>query len=166
MLAVARQRAADEHLSISFAVGDAHALDYADRAFEVAVSFRVLMHTPEWRVCLGELCRVADRLVVIDYPSRSSLALLQAVARGVASLVGIRTEAYRVFSDREIADAFERHGFAVRSRHRQFVLPIAVHKAIGSRRFTAASESFLNRLGLLGRFGSPVTLVAQRCARS
>ena len=28
------------------------------------------MHAPQWRVCLGELCRVAERLVVVDYPSR------------------------------------------------------------------------------------------------
>ena len=88
MLAVARQRAADEHATITFAVGDAHALEFPDRAFDVAVSFRVLMHTPQWRVCLGELCRVADRLVVIDYPSRASVAWLQAAARRAVSLLG------------------------------------------------------------------------------
>ena len=92
--------ASDERVTITFAVGDAHALDFPDRAFDVAVSFRVLMHTPQWRVCLGELCRVADRLVVIDYPSRASLARLQAAARRAVSLLGVRTEAYRVFSDR------------------------------------------------------------------
>jgi hypothetical protein len=78
----------------------------------------------------------------------------------------MRTEAYRVFADREIASVLRQHGFAVRARHRQFVLPIAVHKAIGSRRFTVAFEAVLRRLGLLGRFGSPVTLVAQRCTPS
>jgi 2-polyprenyl-3-methyl-5-hydroxy-6-metoxy-1,4-benzoquinol methylase len=166
MLAVARQRAADEGLPISFVVGDAHALDFPDRAFEVAVSFRVLMHTPGWRVCVGELCRVAARQVVIDYPSRSSLALFQAVARRVASLLGMRTEPYRVFGDREIGKVLAQHGFVVRARHRQFVLPIAVHKIIGSRRFTAASEAALDRLGLLSWFGSPVTLVAERCRPS
>jgi 2-polyprenyl-3-methyl-5-hydroxy-6-metoxy-1,4-benzoquinol methylase len=166
MLAVARQRASDEHLTITFAVCDAHALDFPDRAFDVAVSFRVLMHTPQWRVCLGELCRVADRLVVIDYPSRASIARLQAVARRAASLLGVRTEAYRVFSDREVTEVLARRGFQVRARHRQFVLPIALHKAVGSRRFTVASESLLKRIGLLSLFGSPVTLVAERCARS
>ena len=166
MLAVARQRAADAQAAIAFAVGDAHALEFPDRTFDVAVSFRVLMHTPQWGVCLGELCRVADRLVVIDYPSRSSVARLQAAGRRALSLLGLRTEAYRVFSDREIADALAQHGFQVRSRHRQFVLPIAVHKAVGSRRFTVASESLLNRIGLLSLFGSPVTVVAERCTRS
>ena len=44
--------------------------------FDVAVSLRVLMHTPQWQRCLAELCRVADRLVIIDYPSATSVALL------------------------------------------------------------------------------------------
>jgi hypothetical protein len=35
--------------------------------------------------------------------------------------------------------------FRIRSVHRQFVLPIALHKAIGSRRFTVWSEDKLDR---------------------
>jgi hypothetical protein len=62
-----------------------------------------------------------------------------------------------------IAEAFDRCGFRVRSVHRQFVLPIAFHKAIGSRRLTIATERVLDRLGLLKLFGSPVTIVAERC---
>jgi hypothetical protein len=50
--------------------------------------------------------------------------------------------------------------------HRQFVLPIALHKAIGSRAITERVEHALERTGLLAWFGSPVTLVAERCARS
>jgi hypothetical protein len=44
------------------------------------------------------------------------------------------------------------------------VLPIAVHKAIGSRRFTDATERTLAALGLERAFGSPITIVAERCA--
>jgi hypothetical protein len=74
------------------------------------------------------------------------------------------TEPYRVFTRSAIANAFDRSGFRIRSVHRQFVLPIAFHKAIGSRRFTLWSENVLDRAGLLKPFGSPVTLVAERCA--
>ena len=38
------------------------------------------MHTPDWRQSLAELCRVADRLVIFDYPSATSAALVQSVA--------------------------------------------------------------------------------------
>jgi hypothetical protein len=55
-----------------------------------------------------------------------------------------------------------RHGFAVHAQHRQFVLPIALHKAFDSRRLTTGVEGALGRLGLLRLFGSPVTVVATR----
>lgn len=166
MLAVARSRAAQEGVAVQFLTGDAHALDFPDRSFDVAVSLRVIMHTPDWRQCVGELCRVAERLVIVDYPSARSFAAVESLARGAAHAVGIKTEAYRVFTDRAIADAFASHGFRIRSVHRQFVLPIAFHKAIGSRRFTIAIEDFLDRAGLLRIAGSPVTLAAERCASS
>jgi hypothetical protein len=104
--------------------------------------------------------------VILDYPSRRSVALLQSTARRVIHALGVRTEPYRVFSHREIVGALERSGFRVRSVHRQFVLPIAFHKLMRSRRLTVAIEGFLDRAGLLKIFGSPVTLVAERCVIS
>ncbi len=163
MLAIARLRAADQLLKIKFQQGDAHALDFPDRSFDAVVSFRMLMHTPQWRRCVAELCRVAERLVIIDYPSATSVALFESLARKAMHAAGARTEPYRVFTSRTIANAFEGHGFRIRSVHRQFVLPIAFHKAIGSRRFTHWSEHLLDHAGLLKPFGSPVTLVAERC---
>jgi 2-polyprenyl-3-methyl-5-hydroxy-6-metoxy-1,4-benzoquinol methylase len=166
MLAVARQRAAAEQLTIRFETGDAHALGFPDRSYDVVVSLRMLMHTPEWRQALSEMCRVARRLVIFDYPSSRSTARLQSVWRGVVQRAGRPTEAYRVFSDAQIAAALDAAGFRLRSVHRQFVLPIALHKAIGSPAFTVKVESLLGRMGLLKLFGSPVTVVAERCVIS
>lgn len=166
MLAVARAKAADEGLAVTFAQGDAHALQFGSRSFDVAVCLRVLMHTPDWRRSLAELCRVADQLVIFDYPSARSAAVLQSIGRRALATFGRRTEAYRVFTDRSVATALAANGFRVRSVHRQFVLPIQLHKAIGSRRFTEATERALDRAGLLRIFGSPVTVCAERCASS
>ena len=165
MLAIARQRAAEQMLTaIKFQRGDAHALDFADRSFDAVVSFRMLMHTPQWQRCVAELCRVAERLVIVDYPSATSVALLESLARRAIYAAGAKkTEPYRVFTHRAITEAFDGNGFRIRSVHRQFVLPIAFHKAIGSRGFTAWSERLLDHAGLLKPFGSPVTLVAERC---
>ena len=164
MLAIARQRAADQLLTtIQFKRGDAHALDFADRSFDAVVSFRMLMHTPRWKRCVAELCRVAERLVIVDYPSATSFALFESLARRAMHATGMTTEPYRVFTRGMIAEAFGRNGFRIRSVHRQFVLPIAFHKAIRSRRFTLWSERALDHAGLLKPFGSPVTLVAERC---
>jgi 2-polyprenyl-3-methyl-5-hydroxy-6-metoxy-1,4-benzoquinol methylase len=166
MLEEARKRAAEQMVKVNFLRGDAHHLDFKDRSFDVVVCLRVLMHTPDWHRSLGELCRVADRLVIFDYPSASSVAIAQSAVRRVLSAVGVRTEAYRVFRDRTIRDALGESLFRVRSVHRQFVLPIQVHKMIGSRRFTTWSERLLDRLGLLRLFGSPVTVCAERIRSS
>jgi SAM-dependent methyltransferase len=166
MLAVARSRAAAEGARVQFERGDAHALAFPDRSVDAAVSLRVLMHTPDWRRCVAELCRVARDLVVVDYPAAASVALIESAARRVAHAGGMRTEPYRVFTDAAIDRAFSDCGYLVRRRHRLFVLPITLHKAIGSRGFTERSERVLDRAGLLSLLGSPVTLVAERCASS
>jgi len=163
MLAVARQHAAEEGVRVTFTIGDAHRLEFSDRAFDVVISLRVIMHTPHWQQCLSELCRVADQLVILDYPSSCSVALIQSLGRRLVAAAGGRTEPYRVFSYRQIEEALAACGYRVRSVHRQFVLPIALHKTINSRRFTVAVEKWLDRLGLLRLLGSPVTLVAERC---
>jgi ubiquinone/menaquinone biosynthesis C-methylase UbiE len=163
MLAVARDRAAAAGLAVTFATGDAHRLAFPDRAFDMAVSLRVLMHTPGWQRCLAELCRVSRERVVFDYPSATSAAALQAVGRRVAAALGSRTEAYRVFGHTTIAQAVAAQGFRIERVHRQFVLPIAFHKLAGSRGFTRGVETFLASLGLLRILGSPVTVVAVRC---
>src|SRR5262249_34196940 len=164
MLAIARQRAAAEGVKVRFARGDAHALEFPDCSFDAVVCLRVLMHTPEWRQCIDELCRVAKRLVVVDYPSSRSVAALESTYRRAAHRFGARTEPYHVLSDREIADAFARRDFRVRSVHRQFGLPIALPKASGSPRLASRVEDVLDRVGLLNVFGSPVSIVAERCA--
>jgi len=165
MLRVARSRAAGAGLAATFEMGDAHRLAYGDRVFHAAVSLRVLMHTPGWRQCLSELCRVADDRVVFDYPAACSAAALQAFGRRVAAAAGRPVEAYRVLTWSDVKRAVEDAGFRVERVHKQFVLPIALQKALGSRRFTVAVERALAAVGLLRLLGSPVTVVAVRCAR-
>jgi 2-polyprenyl-3-methyl-5-hydroxy-6-metoxy-1,4-benzoquinol methylase len=164
MLAVARVRAAETCVAVTFVSGDAHGLAFEDQSFDSVVCLRVLMHTPDWRQSLGELCRVARARVVFDYPALASGAALQALTRRVAAAAGANVEAYRVFSDRAIQATLRDCGFRVVDRQRQFVLPIALHKRIGSRAVTSRLESALARVGLRWMLGSPVTVVAERCA--
>lgn len=163
MLGVARRRAAEDGLAIDFQEGDAHALAFADRSFDAVVCFRLLMHVPDWRRALAELCRIAETRVVLDYPALASTAALQAIWRRVAQKAGRPVEAYRVFGRREIERELSRHGFRAAGAHAQFVLPIAFHKLVGSPRLTRGVEGALASVGLLRLAGSPVTIAAERC---
>ena len=164
MLSVARSRAAEAGLSIDFAEGDAHALGFPDRAFDAVVCLRMLMHVPDWRTALAELCRVTTHRLVFDYPAIASAAALHVMWRRAARTWGRNVEAYRVFRDRDIARELAGHGFRIAATHKQFVLPIALHKAIGSAAFTRRLEGALAGAGMRRLAGSPITLAAERCA--
>jgi hypothetical protein len=69
-----------------------------------------------------------------------------------------------VFADRAVREALRTNGFAVTDRHRQFVLPIALHKRLNSAAATGRIEGLLARVGLTRLLGSPVTVLAERCA--
>lgn len=185
MLDVARRRADAAGYDIEFMTGDAHDLAFADRSMDASVSLRVLMHTPGWERCIAELCRVTRSRIVVDFPAAVSVAAVQPTLRRLrvrlrmkAALAaqppsfgearpaagGPRTdlEAYRVLTVRRIRRAFAEHGFAVTRIHRQFALPIALHKAIGARAFTRGIEGALRVIGVVRLFGSPVTVLAER----
>jgi ubiquinone/menaquinone biosynthesis C-methylase UbiE len=174
MLDVARRRAHDAGLLVgnagdagvvvTFTRGDAHRLEFPDRSFDAVVCLRVLMHTPDWRASLRELCRVSNGRVVFDYPSMWSAAAIQATVRRVTHAFDKSVEAYRVFPPATVTRALRSEGFEIAGQHRQFVLPIALHKRVNSEAWTRRTEAFMDRSGLMRLFGSPVTIVAERCA--
>ena len=133
---------------MTFLRGDAHGLDFPDRSFDAVVCLRVLMHTPDWRASLRELCRVSAGRVVFDYPSLWSAAAIQAVTRRIAHLVNPSVEAYRVFSPRRgRRRAGRAKGSTIRGEHRQFVLPIALHKRVNSEAWTRRVEGAMEQDG-------------------
>ena len=162
MTRVARSRAAAAGVAVEFGLADAHALPFADGSVDAAVSLRVIMHAVDWRRCVAELCRVSRWRVVLDFPARGSFAALESVARHIAKAVGRPTEAYRVIAERDVASVFRAQGFRVVFVRRQFVLPIALHKAIGRLAVTQGVERALASAGILRLLGSPVTMVAER----
>jgi len=157
LLAEARRRAAADVVRVNFVHGDAHELQFEPRSFDVVVCLGVLQSAADWRRCLAEACRVADRLVIFDYPSATSAALIHSKLRRLW-----RATPYRVLGRGTVQQTLQQSRFRVRSVHRQYVLPMWFHRAIGSRRFTARLESLLDRIGLLRTFGTPVTVCAER----
>lgn len=145
-----------------FASGDLLHAPFADRAFDVVLSFRLLPHVGAWPALVGELCRLAARAVVVDYPTRRSVNAFAGAFFDAKKGVERDTRPFAVFSDREIADAFAAHGFRVTARRPQFLLPMALHRAHGRGGLGRALEAVPRALGLTRALGSPVILRAER----
>ena len=168
MLAVARQRAAERARQGAIQAGRcARARLSRSRASTSVVCLRVLMHTPDWRRCVAELCRVAERLVIVDYPSARSVAALE-VAGAAADARRRACGPSRTASSPQRADRR-------RVRPQRLPRPLgapsvrpADRAAQGDR--IAPVHAVVRRRARPRRpaepFGSPVTLVAERCASS
>lgn len=141
-----------------FEAGSLLDLPFADRSFDVAVSVRLLPHVTRWQQLLGELCRVARRAIIIDYPSTRSINFIALWLFGLKRRVEGNTRPFACFREQDILDACAQHGFQYAERAPQFTLPMVLHRMMRCRPLCAALEGGLRLTGLTGWFGSPVIL--------
>lgn len=151
--------------SFEFRACDLLALPYPDRAFDVVVSLRLLAHVECWRELVSELCRVADRAVILDYSDTRSFNRLYGPLFSWKKAVEGNTRAFHIFKPGEVAAEAARHGFGRPAERRQFFLPMVVHRALKSGRFSHLSERMGSALGLTRRLGSPIVLRVRRVER-
>ena len=160
----ARLRAWTESGRARFQSGDLLHAPWPDRAFDAVVSYRMLAHARRWRELVAELARLARHAVLVDYPTRRSV---NAVADSLFSLKkGVEgdTRPFAVFRDAEIVDAFAASGFRPGGRRPEFILPMALHRALRSASLARALEGAAAALGLTRVLGSPVILRLDRHA--
>ena len=135
-------------------------LPFPDRSFDAVVSFRIISHVPDWRLFLGELCRVSDNKVIIDFaPAACRLS------RKVFFLIKGRFEtASREFTTQsaaEISREAGRCGFRVKEVQRQFILPMVMHRMAGSGALFGVERAAV-RLGLTRFAGGPAVALLER----
>jgi SAM-dependent methyltransferase len=148
--------------SFRFRRCDSLALPWEAGAFDVVVAFRLLPHVERWRRLLEEMCRVAGRAILVDYPDVRSF---NAVAERLFSWKKAwerNTRPFRCFSRRELADPIARSGFGRTRLEPEFFAPMVLHRMLGSRALSEAFEGAGRGLGLTRAFGSPVVLRAER----
>jgi SAM-dependent methyltransferase len=145
-----------------FEVVELRALPYPTRSFDAVVCFRLLPHSVSWTGLIAELCRVASRSVILDYPSIRSVNIMSSRLFGMKRAVELNTRHFLTFSPSQIRSAFAAHGFAVRSENPQFLFPMVLHRLVNNVPLSKAIEGPGRLLGLTSRFGSPVILRADR----
>jgi SAM-dependent methyltransferase len=148
--------------AVEFRACDLLALPFPDRSFDVVVSIRLLTHLEAWRDQMAELCRVADRAVIVDYPDSRSFNRLYDLLFPWKKAVEGNTRTYHIFAPGEIAAEAARHGFGRPVERRQFFLPMVVHRAVKNVWLSRLSERASAALGLTRWLGSPILLRLER----
>lgn len=164
MLRIAVSKAAAEGLTLRLAICDAGRLCFKNGSFDSVVCSRVLMHLSDWREVLTELCRVARRAVVVDFPPWRSFAGVDASMRRLLSLLGWRGRRYNAFWIRSVARELERSGFEIVAVEKRFFLPTAFHRWLNRPGMSVRIERLCRAVGLLRSAGAPVTIKAVRAA--
>ncbi len=153
-----------DQVGVTFVSGDLLALPFRDRSFEVVTAVRLVSHVEQWPRLLDEMCRVARRTVIIDYPSKFALNALTPLMFGLKKAIEGNTRTYLSFTRHELAGVFEHNGFAISREEKQFFLPMVLHRMSRAAAPVRAVEHLCRALGLTALAGSPVILRADRCA--
>jgi len=141
---------------VRFLAADLLATGLPARSFDVVLSFRLLPHVARWGALVGELCRLASRAVVVDYPTRRSVNALAEPFFALKQGVEGNARPFLVFRERELAGAFAERGFDLTGRRPQFFFPMALHRGLGRAGLTRGLERGAAALGLTRALGSPV----------
>lgn len=149
-----------------FDVGNLAAMPYPDRSFDAVLAFRLLPHVGDWNRFLAELCRVAGRCVILDFPSTRSVNVLAHALYPLKARVEEGTRPFRLFRPDRVQKAFGRNGFAVTGERAQFLFPMALHRALSVASLSKAIEKLGGRTRGTHLFGSPVIVRADRMDRT
>ncbi|MEX2494683.1 MAG: class I SAM-dependent methyltransferase [Woeseia sp.] len=160
----ARVRAYFPHARISYGSGNLLQLPYGDRTFDIVVSVRLMAHFSAWEALLAEFCRVSRLAVIVDYPSLRSLDAVTLLPLPLKKHIEQGAQRYRYFFPAGVARELRRNGFDVERSFGQFFLPMFLHRAMSGSRALQLLEGALRTTGVTSLLGSPVLLLARRCA--
>jgi ubiquinone/menaquinone biosynthesis C-methylase UbiE len=139
---------------VEFRQGELLASPFEDRSYDLVTSIRLLAHMTHWHVLIAELCRVARRHVIVDYPTFAGLNALALPAYPLKRAIEGDTRTYRSFWPMQINRVFARHGFRPAGTIKQFSIPMGVHRLAGKR--VAPVEEALRVTGITRLIGNPV----------
>ena len=142
----------------SFKVGNILDLPFDDKHFDVVISYRLLAHVNQWQEFISELCRVAKKAVIIDYPEIRSLNAFAPYLFDYKKNVEGNTRPYSTFRESDLLQVFESIGFVRKNKFPEFFLPMVFHRKLNSLGISKSLEAIFRFLGMTSLFGSPIIL--------
>ena len=143
-------------------VSDLRQIPQKDTSVDVVIAVRLITHLDDWQVVLREMCRVARKAVVIDYPPRRSLNVLAPLLFTVKKNIEGNTRTFSNFSRSDFQETFEDAGFHTDMSVNQFFFPMVIHRLLKGRAVSRIIEKLSRMLGLTWALGSPTILRAVR----
>ena len=144
-----------------FKAGNILSIPYADRSFDIAVTFRQMAHVRDRKGFIRELTRVARKAVILDYPALKSLNYVSHIFPSsfrVKKGLEADTRPYTLFKEAELIEVFRENGFVYSERFPQFFLPMFLHRKLELYSVSETLENIFRLLGITGILGSPVIL--------
>jgi 2-polyprenyl-3-methyl-5-hydroxy-6-metoxy-1,4-benzoquinol methylase len=139
-------------------------LPFADRSFDFVIAFRLVPHVDRWPQLLAELARVAAKTVVIDYPDLRSTNILNFLLFRLKKKLEGNTRTFGLFSRAQIISEFAKNGMVNPKLQPEFLLPMVLHRKLGSAALSRLLENTCRASGLTQLFGSPIILRMDKAA--
>jgi len=142
--------------SFTYLTCDSLHLPFADNQFDVVMAFRLLPHAERWQELIKEMCRVAGKAVLFDYPDRRSANILYDLLFDLKKNMEGNTRTYTLFSRKEIHHELGANHFEPPQFKPEFFMPMVVHRKVKKPVISRSVEAVFRLTGLTKLFGSPI----------
>lgn len=148
--------------SFEYLTCDSLALPFENQSFDVVLAFRLLPHVDRWQELLAEMCRVAKKTVILDYPDRRSSNILYEQLFSMKKKMEGNTRTFTLFNRQQIRQEMNRNTFASPVFKPEFFFPMVIHRKLKNRAVSNAMETTMKYTGLTALFGSPIIFRSDR----
>jgi SAM-dependent methyltransferase len=151
-----------EFNKFEFRVCDMLDLPFDNNSFDAVLAFRLLPHVCRWKALIEEMCRVSNKIIIIDYPDIRSFNILYKFMFGIKKILEGNTRPFSLFSRNQIARELYQYGFGRIVYKSEFFMPMVVYRILKSVTFAQTSEFLFRTIGLTKLLGSPIILRAEK----
>jgi len=144
--------------SFQYLTCDSLNLPFQDKQFDVVMAFRLLPHTKQWQRLIQEMCRVASKAIILDYPDKRSANILYDLLFDFKKNLEGNTRTYTLFSRQELREELNINHFDTPVFRPEFFVPMVVHRKLKSPVISKILESISQHSGLTKILGSPIIL--------
>jgi ubiquinone/menaquinone biosynthesis C-methylase UbiE len=148
-------------LHVRSKTGSLYPLPFRDREFDIVVSFRTFPHVPDWKLFLGELCRVSGEKVSFDFVTKDIMNFFKPLLYRLKMKKEPGTRDYTLQKKADILNAAREYGFYWESSEGQFLVPLVAHRIL--KRPVLMPIEYLARASRITKlYGGPVIAVLRR----